>query len=117
MTGVTEAMRGTNPWPEESDYGVKWRMGFQAGRSDAIAQLVPIAMTTAAPEKEMVGLDTLPTNYELSWCEIDGDPSECCWHVHSVNGGRNDRQWNVVARGETPSEAVTAALNAARKQP
>lgn len=73
-----------------------------------IARAAIAAMLLSSRE---VALDSLPTNFELSWCEVDGDPSECAWHVHSVNGGRNDREWTVVAIGETPSEAIRAALS------
>lgn len=31
------------------------------------------------------------------------------WRVHSVNGGINDREWTLVARGRTPLEALKVA--------
>lgn len=49
---------------------------------------------------------------ELSWGEIDGDLSECAWQVHRRQGGTNDREWNLIATGETP----LAALQLARSQ-
>ena len=64
-----------------------------------------LAMSSKADD-----VDRLPCNFELSWCEVDGDPSECAWHVHSVNGGRNDREWTTVAVADTPSQAISKAL-------
>ena len=46
---------------------------------------------------------------ELSWGEIDNDPSECAWRVHRRHGGTNDREWDLVAVGKTPLEALTRA--------
>lgn len=30
-----------NPWPEKSDYGKRWRLGYAAGRSDTLQKLLP----------------------------------------------------------------------------
>lgn len=49
---------------------------------------------------------------ELSWGDSDdaeeGEP--CVWRVHRRSGGRNDREWDLIATGATPLEAVTQAL-------
>lgn len=45
---------------------------------------------------------------ELSW-ESEGDLSECSWRVHSVTGGINDREWCLIATGDTPAEALANA--------
>lgn len=50
------------------------------------------------------------TNWELSFCYLDDDDEDGCWTVHSVNGGRNDREWTVIGRGEAPDDAIRAAL-------
>lgn len=50
------------------------------------------------------------TNWELSFCYLDGEEEDGCWAVHSVNGGRNDREWILIGRGETPDDAIRAAL-------
>lgn len=47
------------------------------------------------------------TNYELSYDGWDEDPA---WQVHSVNGGRNDREWTLLATGTTPTEAIRGAM-------
>ena len=38
----------------------------------------------------------------------EGEP--CVWRVHRRSGGRNDREWDLIATGATPLEAVTQAL-------
>jgi hypothetical protein len=48
------------------------------------------------------------TNWELSQSSWD-EPFE--WQVHSVNGGRNDREWTLLGSGNSPAEALDAALN------
>lgn len=48
-------------------------------------------------------------NLELSWGELGDDLSEAGWRVHSCNGGINDREWKLVAVGETPQEAIALA--------
>lgn len=68
-----------------------------------------LAALQAAPAASEV--DRLPENYELSHGPLNGDMSDCAWQVHSVNGGYNDREWTLVATGETPSEAIRASLD------
>jgi hypothetical protein len=48
-------------------------------------------------------------NLELQWSEVDGDLSECAWHVFRRSGGLNDREWSEIARGDTPTEALSNA--------
>ncbi|WP_295169809.1 hypothetical protein [uncultured Brevundimonas sp.] len=50
------------------------------------------------------------TNWELSHGYPDGEEEDGCWLVHSVNGGRSDREWTLIGRGETPDDAIRAAL-------
>lgn len=48
-----------------------------------------------------------------SWeINFSGFDEEDGWSVHSVTGGVNDREWDELARAETPLEAVLAALKA-----
>lgn len=47
---------------------------------------------------------------ELTWGEVDNDPSDCEWRVHRRHGGYNDREWDLIATGSTPLDAVCAAL-------
>lgn len=49
------------------------------------------------------------TNLELTWGELDGDMSDCAWRLHRVNGGYNDREWTLIATGETPIAAIKQA--------
>lgn len=51
-------------------------------------------------------------NWELNWGNLDpsDETSDCRWRVLAVNGGRNDREWTLIGAGDTPAEALTAAL-------
>jgi len=48
---------------------------------------------------------------ELAWGAVE-DLSECSWRVHSVSGAINDREWEVIATGVTPAEALANARTA-----
>lgn len=39
------------------------------------------------------------------------------WCVHEVRGGRNDREWDLIGFGETPHEALSAAVTALPNPP
>lgn len=45
-------------------------------------------------------------SHELSYEGWEEDE----WHVHRVNGPRSDREWTLVARGQTPLVAIQAAM-------
>jgi hypothetical protein len=48
---------------------------------------------------------------ELSWGDnANQDEGEAVWRVHRRNGPGNDREWTLLAEGETPLAAVQAAL-------
>lgn len=48
-------------------------------------------------------------SWELSF---GGEDDHAGWQVHSVNGGRNDREWTLLSGGhETPLDAILAALS------
>lgn len=49
---------------------------------------------------------------ELVWQEVNGDPSECGWHIFRRFGGRNDRDYKVIGIGETVEEAIKHAMEA-----
>lgn len=50
------------------------------------------------------------TNLELDHrYEDEDDDDDGTWRVHRVNGGVNDREWTLVAKGRTPLEAVQRA--------
>ena len=42
----------------------------------------------------------------------DDDDQSREWRVHRVSGGINDREWEVVGRGETPGAALISARQA-----
>jgi hypothetical protein len=46
---------------------------------------------------------------ELSYGYSEPEDWEDDWRVHSVHGGRNDREWTLIGRGPTPLAAIQAA--------
>jgi hypothetical protein len=38
------------------------------------------------------------------------DEDDAFWQVHRINGGVNDREWTLIGKGDTPSDAILAAL-------
>ena len=62
----------------------------------------------SAPEAALRWLARHP-NMELSY---DRWADDAVWQVHRVSGGRNDQEWKLVATGETPLEALQAAMSA-----
>jgi hypothetical protein len=65
-------------------------------------------MTSDAREIASAMFDWLArhTQLELSYSGWDVDDG---WEVHAVHGGRNDREWTLIAREQTPLEALMAA--------
>lgn len=63
----------------------------------------------------MIGNDLLywlgeQTDLELSFKHSDDDdPLEGLWCVHQVRGSVNDREWHLIASGETPYDALRQA--------
>lgn len=45
----------------------------------------------------------------------DDDDEEQCWQVTEVRGSVNDREWYVLGKGETPADAIRAAIAAAKE--
>ena len=70
----------------------------------------PVTVTQAEPD--VLFQFGQHKNWELDFGEIDNDSSDCCWRVHRVNGGYNDPEWTLIGQGETPLEAIEAALAA-----
>ncbi len=65
--------------------------------ADMVDQAAPEPLTWLAVHK----------NCELSFNGWDENP---VWQVHSVNGGRNDREWTLIATGSTPEKALRKAM-------
>lgn len=70
------------------------------------------AFSPSAPNPDLAGLTWLADhrNLELSFSYGDED-DDGAWRVHQVNGGINDREWTMIAIGETPASAIEAARN------
>jgi hypothetical protein len=47
------------------------------------------------------------THYSPVYADDDDDAVE--WRVHQQGGNINDREWTLIGKGQTPSEALTAA--------
>lgn len=80
---------------------------FVWDKRHAIAALLRTAQNTG--RDEVLEAFAGHRNWELSYEYGEEEPG--AWQVHSVNGGINDRQWTFIGSGETPSEAITAALS------
>lgn len=53
------------------------------------------------------------TNWEIKYKKpIYGDDAdqERCWVVFEETGNRNDREWTVIGKGDTPAAAAQSAL-------
>lgn len=84
------------------------RKAYCAAESDAMT--LRKRATAAEARADRLARFGQHTNWELSFCYLDGEEEDGCWVVHSVNGGRNDREWTLIGRGETPLDAALAAL-------
>lgn len=49
-------------------------------------------------------------------CELSFDcwAEDAQWQVHRVTGGRNDREWKLLAEGATPLQALLSAMKGKR---
>lgn len=84
---------------------------FGEAASDYVAS-VDFAALRAAGEIDL--LEWLDQNSELQLAYQGWDDDDC-WQVHRVNGGRNDREWTLIAEGATPKEALAHAHKIASK--
>lgn len=72
----------------------------------------------AATERERERWNSMPKSWELS-CENDDSSdlsTDLVWKVHAVHGGLNDREWSLLGKGDTPSNAIDAAFIAAASE-
>lgn len=53
-------------------------------------------------------LDWFSENISLE-LSYQGWDEDSCWQVHRVTGGRNDREWTLIAEGETAAIALQKA--------
>jgi hypothetical protein len=60
-----------------------------------------------APGDELLAELAGHSSWELSHFGFEGEDK---WQVHRVNGGRNDREWTLIGEGDTPADAILAAL-------
>ena len=66
-------------------------------------------MTThISPIEKANLLDWLSENRSLE-LSYQGWDEDSCWQVHRVTGGRNDREWTLLAEGATAAEALQKA--------
>lgn len=70
------------------------------------------ALSPAEPvdQTDLSWLNT-KTNFEIShdWPEGGDESDEGVWKVHSVNGGRSDREWTLIAEDSDLSTAIAKA--------
>lgn len=82
-------------------------------RGGQFTQPLFAAFHPAPPTAEEAALKWLGENknVELSFDYGDADEDGKGWCVHRVNGGVNDREWNLIGCGPTPAAALVAARN------
>ena len=103
----------------EENCATAWASAYRQGRfdrkDDARAYLAGARMATERERERAEALDWLTdkTSLELHW---RADPEEDgAWCVHMVVGGVNDREWNLLATGETPLAALKSARSTLAK--
>lgn len=88
---------------------------LQAAKEVLIAAIPYLNLSPAEPvdQSDLSWLNS-KTNFEVSHdCPEGGDESdEGVWKIHSVNGGRSDREWTLVAEDSNLSTAIAKARNA-----
>lgn len=78
-------------------------------RADPEYQVLPLFTHPAAPSADKLREFGQHTNLELSYRHgEEGDDGS--WQVHRVNGGVNDREWDLIGSGATPADAIDQAL-------
>jgi hypothetical protein len=100
-------------WPDKRTDETK-TMAIGTLHRMASATLLSLYREVAAlrqPQTDATRWRGMRKNWELSHGPVDDEEgAESAWRVHSVNGGRNDREWTLLGIGETPEAAVDAAL-------
>lgn len=98
------------------------RAGIVPTYEDYATAILPIvaAAINEAAQKERAGttddlLEWFGTRYGLE-LSFSGWDDENEWQVHIVNGGRNDREWTLLASGQSPAEAIANARAAMESQ-
>lgn len=69
----------------------------------------------AAPSADKLREFGQHTNLELSYHYSEEGDSDG-WQVHRVNGGVNDREWDLIGSGATPADAIDQALAALKAE-
>lgn len=72
------------------------------------SHLAPACGLSEEQERVARTLDSIPTNWELSWGN-DDEEEPCEWRVWRCIASPNDREWDLIGRGATPSAALAAA--------
>lgn len=94
--------------PDKHFINRRWMVGI----NDAVDAILALPSPPAALPAGETPLAWLAEhkNCELSFSGWDEDSA---WLLHSVNGGRNDREWTLLATGDTPEAALRKAMGRA----
>lgn len=89
------------------------RLAYAKAADHFAASALADASPTPAERAGRMGLDlwdwlTERTNLTLDY-QFGDEGEEGAWVVHRVSGNVNDREWDEIATGLTPREAVEAA--------
>ena len=88
-----------------------------AGVLDTLSDQIEAALLAAEQrgrDAERALLDWMAKDIclELSWGQLDpqDEGGECGWMVHRRWGNINDTEWHLIGTGDTPAEAIAAAI-------
>jgi hypothetical protein len=97
-------------FPAGTEAGISIHYDDAGMREQLKAALKRAGVTVEGKNSDSERLDFLVknNNFELSYQGGWGD-DDPYWAVHRVNGGRNDREWVLIGKGDTPAEAIDSA--------
>lgn len=93
---------------------VKDRNAWMAAKIAEHDRVTALTAENATLREDSARLDWLESNRNAELAHEGWE--EDVWQVHTVNGGRNDREWTLLAEGDTVREAIDAARAALRQE-
>ena len=79
---------------------------FQEALNEMKRQLAAVPRSAATSATDLLAWLRDETSLELSFERWEEDGR---WQVHEIRGGRNDQEWSLLGRGDTPEQALSAA--------
>lgn len=109
---ATDEYRNTLKWAAHEQHveGSLWaayEQGFRTGGSSDLSSAKRADHDGEHSDEGLWSWLTEQRGLEVTFGWKEEEPGE--WQVHRVNGGVNDREWTLIASGETVLEAVRSA--------